>query len=82
MAEIRLLPMTYDMGFAVLEHGERGVELDPVHPDACLCGRESNYLLCDGPGLADMAIVAADNGPDLRVVRSTRNGSPDAGGQS
>lgn len=39
-------------------HGERG-DLDPVHPDACLCGAE-DYLGCpewlDGGGIGSMTI--------------------------
>ena len=45
VAEVRLLPMVDDIGVTVVEHGERG-DLDPVHPEACLCGRYDYYLLC------------------------------------
>ena len=59
MGDLRLLPMVDDIGVAIIEHGERGRELDPVHPEACLCGRTLNYLLCDGPGVESLTIYAA-----------------------
>jgi hypothetical protein len=30
----------------LVEHGERGTDIDPAHPDACLCGRHADYLAC------------------------------------
>jgi hypothetical protein len=30
----------------LVEHGERGPDIDPDYPDACLCGRYADYLAC------------------------------------
>lgn len=55
---IDLPPMVDDIGVAVIEHGERGRELDPEHPEACLCGKVEPYYFCDGPGLESLVIEA------------------------
>jgi hypothetical protein len=39
--------MTETIAGMVLRHGERGNELDPFHPEACLCGAPF-YLHCVG----------------------------------
>jgi len=40
----------------LVEHGERGRDIDPEHPEACLCGRYSLYYLCPGPGIESLVI--------------------------
>lgn len=51
-----LPPLTFDMGVGVLHHGERD-DLDPEHPQACLCGRYLNYMECpDAFELGDMTV--------------------------
>lgn len=57
-----LPPMVDDIGVAVIEHGERGSDLDPEHPEACLCGKVEPYYFCDGPGLESLTLRAADFG--------------------
>jgi hypothetical protein len=45
--DVPLLPMTCEISPTwVLHHGERSTELDPVNPEACLCGRYDLYLAC------------------------------------
>lgn len=42
-----LAPIAVHLGAAVITHGERGHDLDPANPEACLCG-EPEYLSCPG----------------------------------
>jgi hypothetical protein len=62
---VKLAPMVDDIGIAVIEHGERGTELDPEHPEACLCGVE-NYVMCDEPGVESLMIYPAQQTGDVR----------------
>lgn len=55
---IDLPPMVDDIGVAVIEHGERGHDLDPEHPEACLCGKVEPYYFCDGPGVESLTLQA------------------------
>jgi len=50
-----LEPMLDWIGDTPIAHGERGDDLDSVHPGACLCGVEP-YWMCDGPGIKSMTI--------------------------
>jgi len=54
-----LLPIVDHIGDTAIEHGERGADLDPYHPEACLCGRYLDYLACPDPGIAQLTIYPA-----------------------
>lgn len=56
-----LFPITDTLCGWPLHHGERGRELDPEHPDACLCGHP-DYLLCDGDGFEAWTLWQGDDG--------------------
>lgn len=40
-----MAPIVVDLAGVPIRHGERGYELDAVHPEACLCG-EPDYWKC------------------------------------
>ena len=60
MSGRRLKPMIDWIGSTPIHHGERG-DLDPRHPEACLCGNPF-YLECDGPGIESMTICLDSDG--------------------
>jgi hypothetical protein len=41
----------------LVEHGERGIENDPEHPDACLCGQYANYMDCPDFGQLGRLVI-------------------------
>ena len=60
----RLEPMVDWVGDFPVTHGERGHDLDPVNPMACLCGfNDPDYFYCpdsDGEGSIMGATISKD----------------------
>lgn len=56
MGDAILPPMLDDIGVAVIRHGERGRGLDPINPDACLCGRYLDYMQCPEDDMAHLTL--------------------------
>jgi hypothetical protein len=51
----------------LVEHGERGYDIDPEHPEACLCGQFSDYMHCPDHGqLGFMTLEMVDGQIELR----------------
>lgn len=57
-----LPPMVDDIGVAIIKHGERGHDLDPYRPEACLCGRWEPYLMCPGAGIEALTLSLDEEG--------------------
>ncbi len=61
-----LEPVVFMLCGRPLYHGERGEDVDPAHPDACLCG-EPFYLACgeymSGGGFEHWTFQLAEEAP-------------------
>lgn len=62
MTALALEPVIYMLMGRQLLHGERGQEVDPINPFACLCGYP-DYLQCPhaDEGISSWIISPAEN---------------------